>query len=255
MKRHKLLAVLIGLIAIAGWCPAQSPAPKPMTPPLRQVFPIVQTDEGVKLFQTVLLGDSLVLPRGTLLRNLSAIPQVSEESKPVIIARPQLEDSFSKDNRPQSAKEAEAEKRRQAERKTSETAWDSKLVFLEALDFAHERPLQLSYIDPKTQNVMTTPLTFFEGMLLVEHKNLIQVASLDPDGAAATAGFKTGDRILAVNNAGVEGKLDKFVELYQAARSKSGLKRAKVVFSVFRDGKPLTLEISPPLSLKDSFFD
>lgn len=235
---------------------AQTSTIQPMLPPLRETFPIIQSKEGIVLFQTIMLGDNLVLPKGTILRNIFAMPLNNEVLTKREAQQKQMEQAYT---RPVSSIKKPDEKlspeQRAIKKRAHETIWQEKAVFLEALDRAHMQPLELTYIDPVDGEIKSSALSFTEGMLLVEQNNMITVASLEPESKADLAGFKVGDRILAIGKDSMEGDLKKFTVAYSKARTSKGIERPTIFFRVFRKDSEISLEFRPPISLNSSFFE
>ncbi|MDZ4814830.1 MAG: PDZ domain-containing protein [Verrucomicrobiota bacterium] len=226
-----------------------------MSPTLSKVFPIFQSKEGVQLFQTILIGDNLVLERGTTLRNLYAAPLSGDRDVRIVAAEKQMEQAYtSNKNKIKTKKDALTPKEQATKRRMEEVVWTDKKIFLEALDHSHDQSLDLSYIDLASKEVRSVPFNFFEGLLLAQQGDIVTILAIDTDGRAAGAGLKSGDKILAINGKNLNGDLKNFAEFYAKATASSGIERPKIEFNVFRNGKQELITFKPPVSLNGSFF-
>ncbi len=92
-------------------------------------------------------------------------------------------------------------------------------------------------------------IVIFAAILMAYGKQTMsaRVDAVQPDSAAAAAGFKPGDVVLAINGHAV----DNFADMQSIVSESAG---EKLAIKVERDGKELTLEATPVLKeVKDNF--
>ncbi len=228
--------------------------PSTMMPELVEVFPLEEKDGYVVLSETILLGEKVILEKGTLLLNLHAPVLKSHKDVRVYEGKDRLQDSYSRGRGIRDNQTSTSPQERAAIKRATETEWYEKAIFLEALRFASRNPLFLSYVDPQTKTVESVPLQLFEGMFLAEKNERIIVVSLDSEGRAAQAGFRTGDEIISLNEIPFKKSLVSLVEEYTSQKKLSGTRQAEMVFGISRGGETVSVKLKAPLSLNSSFF-
>ncbi|MDX2226667.1 MAG: hypothetical protein SFY92_06240 [Verrucomicrobiae bacterium] len=233
---------------------AQEPVPQPMEPALSEVFPVVGSPEGVRMGATVIMGEGILLEKGTLLRTIYAKPLVQDRDVQVVKSKKQMEDSFTRNNKLAKPEDAMSPKDRALYERSKNTVWVEPSLFLEALKNTHTQALTLSVVDPKSNEIIGVPLRFYEGMLVAESPRGLTVLSVDTKERAAQIGIRAGDLIGSVQGEPTGGSAATFISLMEKAQRKSGTSRVEIKIGLQRGDTPVEVCIKGSVSLNNSFF-
>lgn len=249
------------LLGLVGSLFAQSDGSGPLTttPPLSQVFPMVETPAGVQMASPILLNLNTIIPAHATLRVCYIRPQPSDGSSRQILGAQSFEDGAMSRQTEARVKMTEASpEMKEAVRIATKTVWPVAVNFQHAFDLMSGGDMRVVYLDPKTGSFTDEIFNLPEGLLLTEQGGKVVVLAVEEKRSAQAAGILPGDQVLGIGGKKLDGTLQSFVDLYRAGESAAETSGdRKVVFLVQRTGEAAAREIriSRPPSLKGSLLD
>lgn len=256
MLRCVALSFFLPTILLPAY--AQDDGPIKMNPDLALAIPWVQTGHDVTVKFPVLVSRTSVLTPGMILRNLYVPPNNLETENLSAAHMGNMAQSFSRETAMSPGAEAMSSNEAHAIERERRVVWGVPINFQLAISQLPTDQLHLIYQPTQdNRNLVDTRLDFFEGFLVGLPDGVVTVLAVEIGSKAEAAGFKPGDRILAVGGRAMGKDLAAFPNLWLMAEQNAKDTRAtSFPFLVQASGgSPRTLNVPMPPTIKSQLME
>jgi len=240
----------------------QDDGPVKMTPELALAMPLLQKGRDITVKYPVFINRTAIVRPGMILRVIYQPPSGSDDSVNLTMAHlGNMAQSYSRDNTPtggdQSKPQMSPEYAHAIEAARREI-WEVPVNFQMALAELPTDTLHLIYSrDGTNQNLDDERIDFYEGLFLGSPSGGVSVLAVETGSKADEAGFKAGDRIMAVGGRPMGPDPESFPPLWSTGREAAKeANAASFDFTVQSpSGATRTVHLPMPASFKSQLMD